>query len=398
MERTELATSGGDSPSAHAVGIARSRVWRWVGYDVAAWTLVALLFTLQSVASTPGSSFARGFAVQMAGFIPCMLLTPLIAYVALRFRLSESPDARTIGAHLAALLVFTIGGGMMMGWLEWLLPWHAAMPLSHAIRTSAIHYFGVDTLIYCMVVAIVMTAAYAHESRERTVRAARLQAQLAEAQLHALGAQLQPHFLFNTLHAISALVRHDPKRAEQLIARMSELLREMLDNSDRVECTLAEELAFLEKYLDIQEARFGARLRVSFEVHPETHDVQVPRLVLQPLVENAIRHGIARRSAPGTVAITAACADGTLTLTVCDDGVGLPAPGIVREGVGLSTTRARLAQLYGAAQSLVIVPAPEGGTICTIRIPCRADLITNRNTRTKTHVNAGVNFEEVPAC
>src|SRR5699024_6545845 len=128
-------------------------------------------------------------------------------------------------AHLATLLVFTIGGGMMMGWLEWLLPWHAAMPLSQAVRTSAIHYFGVDTLIYCMVVAIVMTAAYAHESRERAVRAARLQAQLAEAQLHALGAQLQPHFLFNTLHAISALVRHDPRRAEQLIARMSELLR-----------------------------------------------------------------------------------------------------------------------------------------------------------------------------
>jgi len=394
MERTELATRADDSPSAHAVGIARSRVWRWVGYDVVAWTLVALLFTLQSAATTPGTSFARGFAVQMAGFIPCMLLTPLIAYVALRFRLSESPDARTIGAHLATLLVFTIGGGMMMGWLEWLLPWHAAMPLSQAVRTSAIHYFGVDTLIYCMVVAIVMTAAYAHESRERTVRAARLQAQLAEAQLHALGAQLQPHFLFNTLHVISALVRHDPKRAEQLIARMSELLREMLDNSDRVECTLAEELAFLEKYLDIQEARFGARLRVSFEVHPETHDVQVPRLVLQPLVENAIRHGIARRSAPGTVAITAACADGTLTLTVRDDGVGLPAHGIVREGVGLSTTRARLAQLYGAAQSLVIVPAPDGGTICTIRIPCRADPIT----RTNTHVNAGVNSEEVPAC
>jgi sensor histidine kinase YesM len=219
MERIELATRADDSPSAHAVGIARSRAWRWAGDDVPAWTLVALLFTLQSA-----------------------------------------------------------------------------------------------------------------------------------------------------------------------------------DNSDRVECTLAEELAFLEKYLDIQEARFGARLRVSFEVHPETHDVQVPRLVLQPLVENAIRHGIARRSGPGTVAIMAACADGTLTLTVRDNDVGRPAHGIVREGVGLSSTRARLAQLYGATQSLVIAPAPEGGTICTIRIPCRADLTTSTNTRTNMHVNAGVNSEEVPAC
>lgn len=346
----------------------RARLWRWAAYDVIAWTLVALLFTLQSTSADP---LHRTFLEQYVGFVPCMLFTPLIAWVALRFRLSERRDARTVGAHLAMLLLFTIGGGMMMGWFEWLLPWHPPAPLAATLRDAPMRYFGVDTLIYFMVVAIVLTAAYATESRERSVRAARLQAQLAEAQLHALGAQLQPHFLFNTLHVISALVRHDPRRAEQLIARMSELLREMLDNSDRMEYALQDELAFLEKYVDIQEARFGPRLRVTFEAAPETLGARVPRLVLQPLVENAIRHGIARRSAPGSVVISASCARDVLTLVVRDDGVGIPAGGIAREGVGLATTRARLAQLYGDAQSLIIAPAADGGTICTISIPCR---------------------------
>lgn len=364
--RSELA------PPDDVVGTARThRVWRWVAYDVAAWSAIALLFALQE--STHGP-FWRSIADQVAGFTPCMLLTPLVAFVALRYRITERPTARVLLAHLAMLLVFTVIGGMMMGWLEWLLPWHrAASTLPAALRSAAVRYFGVDTLIYCMIVGIVMTAAYAEESRERAVRAARLQAQLAEAQLHALGAQLQPHFLFNTLHAISALVRHDPRRAEQLIARMSELLREMLDNGNRVECSLEEELAFLEKYIDIQEARFGPRLQVSFEIHPETLGVQVPRLVLQPLVENAVRHGIARRSEPGHVVVGAACADGMLTLTVRDDGAGLPPGGVPRMGVGLSTTRARLAQLYGDAQELTIAPAAERGTLCTIRIPCRLE-------------------------
>jgi LytS/YehU family sensor histidine kinase len=216
----------------------------------------------------------------------------------------------------------------------------------------------------------VLSLAYGRESRIRALRAARLQTQLAEAQLHALGAQLQPHFLFNTLHMISALVRHDPKRAEQLIARLSDLLREMLDNGERVEVSLAEELAFLEKYIEIQEARFGPRLQVHFEIAPSVRSARVPRLVLQPLLENAIRHGIARRSEPGTVVIGAAIADGLLVMTVRDDGVGVPQSGPAREGVGLSSTRARLLQLYGSASRFTIAPADGGGTLCTIHIPC----------------------------
>jgi LytS/YehU family sensor histidine kinase len=267
---------------------------------------------------------------------------------------------------------------MMMGALEWSLPWvpHGA-GVAAAMRGAVGRYAAIDVILYVATAAAALALAYGRESRERELRAARLQTQLAEAQLHALGAQLQPHFLFNTLNAISALVRHEPKRAEQLIARLSELLREMLDNGDRAEVTLGEELAFLEKYVDIQEARFGPRLRVAFEVAPAALDARVPRLVLQPLVENAIRHGVSRRTGGGTVTVTASCcgegtdgAGGRLTLTVRDDGVGLAAAG-APDGVGLRTTRARLRQLYGDAQEFTIAPADGGGTVCVVRIPCR---------------------------
>lgn len=244
------------------------------------------------------------------------------------------------------------------------------------MRSALIGYFAIDALIYVMIVTAVLTLAYAHDAKERAIRAARLQAQLAEAQLNALGAQLQPHFLFNTLHLISALVRPEPKRAEQLIARLSELLREMLDNSDRVEVTLREEIAFIEKYADIQETRFGPRLQVVFEIAADTLELEVPRLVLQPLVENAIRHGIAPRSNSGTVDIRSERSGDRLTLVVRDNGIGVPPDTAMREGVGLRSTRARLQQIYGADGSFTIASnggsGASGGATCTIVIPCRS--------------------------
>jgi LytS/YehU family sensor histidine kinase len=317
------------------------------------------------------AAWGRVLSANAASFAPCAIFTPLIVWVSLRFRPDDVGRVRAIAAHAAALAAFLSLGGAMMGWFEWALPWKpAADGIAAAMREAVVRYFAVNVLLYAAVAATAMTWGYAREARERSSRAARLQAQLAEAQLHALGAQLQPHFLFNTLHVISALVRHDPKRAEQLIARLSELLREMLDSGDRVEVPLREELRFLEKYTDIQEARFGARLRITFEIASDVLDVAVPRLVLQPLVENAVRHGLAPRSAAGHVVVRAACADGRLRLAVEDDGVGLPERGPAREGVGLRTTRARLAQLYGEAATFSIEPRAGGGTRCAIEMPC----------------------------
>ncbi|HWJ24030.1 MAG TPA: histidine kinase [Gemmatimonadaceae bacterium] len=352
-------------------GAAARPLWRWLAYDFVAWAMVALMFAVQAWGRGNGP-FARLVASQEVSFLPCALFTPLIAFVALRYRFTDERGPwRAVAAHLACLLAFLVLGAMMMGALEWSLPWEPyGAGVAAAMRSAVGRYAAIDVILYVTTAAAALALAYGRESREREVRAARLQARLAEAQLHALGAQLHPHFLFNTLHAISALVRPEPKRAEQLIARLSELLREMLDNRDRAEVTLGEELAFLEKYVDIQEARFGPRLRVTFEVAPAALDARVPRLVLQPLVENAVRHGVSRRLGAGTIAIAAACDDDRLTLTVRDDGAGLPR-GEVHDGVGLSITRARLRQLYGTEQEFTIAPAAGGGTVCVVRIPCR---------------------------
>ena len=214
-----------------------------------------------------------------------------------------------------------------------------------------------------------MALVYAREALETRAMSQRLQGQLAEARLHVLTAQLQPHFLFNTLNAIAALVRDDPTLAERLLARLSELLRHSLRDGTDAETTLESELSFLEKYLEVQEARFGPRLAVTFQVDPALLDAKVPRLILQPLVENAIRHGIAPRSGPGAIQVSASQDGDRVRLSVLDDGLGLA--GKLSEGIGLRSTRERLRQLYGDDQHFTLARAPHGGTSCTLSLPLR---------------------------
>jgi two-component system, LytTR family, sensor kinase len=257
-----------------------------------------------------------------------------------------------------------------MGVMESVLPWSR---WTHGIVAAAVdgllRYLGFDLLLYILVVLATEAAANALESRRRGIAASTYARQLAEARLHVLSAQLQPHFLFNTLHAISALIYEDPPRAERLLARLSEMLRLTLRSGTRVETTLEEELALLRRYAEIQEARYGERLRVAFEVEPGVRGAMVPRLILQPLVENAIRHGITRRITPGRVDVRAWEGDGRLHLAVCDDGVGLPKS--LREGVGLGITRARLLQLYGKEQRVDLRSPAGGGAVCALSIPLR---------------------------
>jgi LytS/YehU family sensor histidine kinase len=249
------------------------------------------------------------------------------------------------------------------------LPWAPDDGALAAAGSGILRYLGPDLLIYCLVLAATEAFANAWESRRRGVAAATYARQLAEARLHVLSAQLHPHIHFNTLHAISALVHDDPARAERLLARLSEMLRLTLRSGTQVETTLDEELALLSRYAEIQEARYGDRLRVAFDVEPRVREAMVPRLILQPLVENAIRHGVTRRITPGRVEVRAWEGDGRLHLSVCDDGVGLRPP--LREGVGLGITRARLRQLYGTEQQVDLTPAPTGGAVCALSIPLR---------------------------
>jgi two-component system LytT family sensor kinase len=341
------------------------------------WTVTAVVFALQDAAvgalmARPGGPrpFFQLLVMELASWWPCALLTPPVVATTLRARDPSASLGRTLAVHAGGAVLFAIVAGSLMGLAESLIPWtrhHGG--LGYDAGWGVVRYTGVNLLLYTLMVAGTEAAAHAWESRQRALAAAVYARQLAEARLHVLSAQLQPHFLFNALHAISALVWEDQARADRLLARLSDLLRLTLRSGTRVETTLAEEVLLLQHYAEIQEARYGDRLRVSFDVESRVQEALVPRLILQPLVENAIRHGVTRRITPGQVEVRAWERAGRLHLTVRDDGVGLGAQ--VREGLGLSITRARLKQLYGREQRFALAPAPAGGAVCTLSFPLR---------------------------
>ncbi|MFP2934867.1 sensor histidine kinase, partial [Pyxidicoccus sp. 3LG] len=204
-------------------------------------------------------------------------------------------------------------------------------------------------------------------------RADQLQAWLAEARLQGLAAQLRPHFLFNALNAVASLVHTNPDGAERMLARLGDLLRHSLESGERQEVTLREEQEALAPYLDIEQTRFGPRLKVEWSLAPDVLEARVPHLALQPLVENAIRHGLAPRAEPGRVRISAERDGGALRVRVQDDGMGLPggsAP-VRGGGVGLSNLRARLATLYGPRAVLELKPGTPRGAVAELRLPLR---------------------------
>ena len=256
-----------------------------------------------------------------------------------------------------------------------------------------------DLLAYGAVTGLVHSVNFYRRLRERERRALLLESNLAKARLNTLKAQLQPHFLFNSLNAIAALLRRDPRLAETTLVALSELLRLALSQSERQEGALREELEFVQRYLEIQQTRFGDKLRVEQDIEPQALECMVPTLVLQPLVENAIRHGIEPAEKAGMVRVSAFRRDGKLVLAVEDDGVGLasgnpdsggplnsaglhpslPAPArnssvvLVRTGtgIGLANLRERLQALYGARQKLELTPRETGGVIVRVEIPWR---------------------------
>src|SRR5262249_1268645 len=211
-------------------------------------------------------------------------------------------------------------------------------------------------------------------ARVRELREAELESRLAQARLEALRMQLHPHFLFNTLNSIASLVHDQPQVAEEMIESLSELLRVTLNHSDRQEVTVREELEFLDGYLRIEQTRFGERLRVEQRIDPDVGDAMVPTLVLQPLVENAVRHGIEKQIAPGCISITIERAGANLRLRVNDNGRGCQtARPKLKEGVGLSNTRSRLKELYGESGLLELQSGGSGGFLATVTIPWRTN-------------------------
>jgi LytS/YehU family sensor histidine kinase len=238
--------------------------------------------------------------------------------------------------------------------------WYDTVPsFDEVLLTSVANNF----FLYCMLVGIGHAVVYSRRIRERDE-------QLARAELHALKLQLHPHFLFNTLNTISTYVRSDQDVARRMISRLSDLLRRVLENEGVEEVSLQEELDLVSAYLDIEQARFDDRLHVEWQIEPATLGARVPHLMLQPLVENAIRHGIAPRSAKGTLRISSRRENGTLSLAVRDDGMGstVQSPAY---GRGLSNTRNRLLQLYGNRQSMQVTAPAAGGFTVELTMPFR---------------------------
>jgi sensor histidine kinase YesM len=224
-------------------------------------------------------------------------------------------------------------------------------------------------LAFGLLVGMGQALLYHWRWREREWRAAQLESQLVKAQLQTLKMQLHPHFLFNTLSHIVELIHTQPKAAEQMLIRLSELLRLALDARTADEAPLRQELAFLQKYLDIEQLRFQDRLQVKLDIDPPTLDHPVPNLLLQPLVENAIKHGLAARPGVGLIEIETKLAANELQLQIRDNGSGVAENGQVHDGIGLSSTRERLAQMYGTQARLTLRNRASGGLEVAITIP-----------------------------
>jgi sensor histidine kinase YesM len=229
-----------------------------------------------------------------------------------------------------------------------------------------------SAVLMCALIFIASHALLFYRSyRARETEAAELKAQLVEAQLQALKMQLHPHFLFNTLHSISSLVLEDPKRANQMIARLGDFLRLTLESTEHQTVMLKEEVEFLRCYLEIEQVRFEDRLTVEFDIEPATLSVQVPHLILQPIVENAIQHAVALRTEHSRIRVASSRLDGSLRLEVQDDGPGAgPAQGSSgKQGLGLKNVRARLAQVYGSGYDFRLSNSPEGGLTVSLEMP-----------------------------
>jgi two-component system, LytTR family, sensor kinase len=306
-------------------------------------------------------------------FVPAAL-TFAIFRLARRFPVDTGRWVRAVGVHILAALAFSIfHTACLLGVRQLLWGRLASMQYEHFVSFAQGQYLSnLDwaLMTYAAIVGLSYALGYYGESRARAVREAHLETRLAQARLKTLEAELQPHFLFNTLHAISTLVHSNPDAADRMISRLSDLLRLTLNRSEAAGVPLQEELEFLQKYLEIEQTRFQDRLSVRYDIDPDTLDAEVPRLILQPLVENAIKHGVSPRTGPGLVEILARRDGADLWLEVRDNGVGLTggARQQLHRGVGLSNTRDRLECLYQDAHALEFSDGQHGLSV-RMRIP-----------------------------
>jgi two-component system, LytTR family, sensor kinase len=348
------------------------------------WTIVGLFFfsqaITQKVVSNEPTPWWHYLVSWLVGVYIWALLTPAILWLGRRLPIDRRHWLRRIPVHLLLSLCVSL---IALAWESAILSRLGVFPsimkgFASTLTFLLIIGFHQGVVTYWILLGIQHAIGYyrAYQEREKRalrleLRAAELKTQLMRAELSALKMQLQPHFLFNTLNAIMVLVRQQKAgQAEEMLARLSDLLRCVLEDVDAQEVPLRRELEFLRLYLSIQQVRFPDRLRVDLSADPALLDAAVPHMALQPIVENAIRHGMGRSSAAGMIQISASRRDATLEVRVQDDGPGFPDPNSAEgSGIGLANTRARLEQLYGAAAKLTVENCEHGGALVTMSLP-----------------------------
>ena len=352
---------------------------KW-GLIVGAWTFFGALIAGETYIRARAAGASLPLLVSFVWFLSWAytwaLFTPVVLWLRRRFPFERDRWVRSLVVHLAASLLIAWIGALVYVFVGQRLGRVAGgvdVLVNQSLLTFVV-FLHFDPALYWIIIGLSYVVHNYREARARELRASQLETQLAQARLHALEMQLHPHFLFNALHTIAVLVRTSRNtQAVRVVTGLGELLRRALDHAGTHFVPLKQEIEFIRRYLEIEQIRFGERLCVEISVDPNTLDAQVPHLILQPLVENAIRHGVAPRSTRGSLHVQARRARDRLLLSVRDDGPGLPETlgEYSGDGVGLSTTRERLVRIYAADHRFRVVNAEGGGVAATLDIPYR---------------------------
>jgi two-component system, LytTR family, sensor kinase len=404
------ATSAPDAAK-RSSGFRQTFAWQALRWT-AIWSAICLLFVSQNilrfVMRGQRIDWFNGLWGEALYWVPFVIATPLLLATARHWPLGSGAPRANIARHLGVMVVFSIIQVVLSDALQYWAGMSYGMPGPPKSLDFALAAYGrsFPALVitawwkYWVFVGLHYAFDYHRRFREREVAAAQLETQLATAQLQALRMQLHPHFLFNALHSAAMLTMIDPERAHRVLVQLSALLRTTLDRSSSAEVALAEEIDFLDRYLAIERVRFQDRLQVEIEADDDALAAAVPNLILQPLVENAVRHGIARRTDARRLTIRGVTCEGTLVLEVEDDGPGLPSGWALGtssdgSGVGLPNVRARLERMYGERGRLeLLTPAgadgrPRQGVLARVTIPYRAAPAGGRWREVESLVAAG---------
>ncbi|MGH7470503.1 MAG: sensor histidine kinase [Longimicrobiales bacterium] len=370
--------------------------WKRWAVVLGVWTLLALFFVLQAI--TARIAFGEPLDLrkvagnELSYWYVWAVLSPLVLYLARRYRIGSAVESAPMGGLAGTARSLSRSGSILLHSIFAVILSAAHAVLTFVATTELIapmrgpsgpvtfsqfirKPFPVELFTgfykYWLIVLIYWALDYSRKYRQREVQTAQLQTQLAQAQLQALKMQLHPHFLFNTLHSVSMLNFTDVDAANRMLVQLSDLLRLTLENSGAQEVRLRQELDFLRRYLEIEQTRFHDRLSVQIDADPKLLDAYLPNLILQPIVENAIRHGVGKLARPGRVRVRALRHGNELVLEVYDDGAGLPEGWQLEQdaGLGLSNTLARLQQMYGERQRFELVAQESGGVVVRITIP-----------------------------